>query len=197
MPQIPKRAIKRKDRRRGRVVSPESESDDDLHRDPTGSDGSNVGAVHFEPEDLSDEDESPRRPTAVRRTLRVRAASSNSDEGNKSVTHSVQPSKNKAQRKSGRFGKRKQIEDDSEAEDEVQPKKRKFVKGIRPSSSEEDEDFLDELDEHREHLPYHVGPGNVLCVQILLSLVYEPVARKQLFRRTWRDSKVSWLILRE
>ncbi|KIM87118.1 hypothetical protein PILCRDRAFT_300520 [Piloderma croceum F 1598] len=149
-PQTPKRANKPKVRKRGRVVSPESESDVDLHKNGTGSDGSDVGAVHFEPEDLSDENESPRRPTAMRRTPRVRAESSNSDEENKSAAPSVEPSKNKTRRKSSRFGKRKQVEEDSESEDELQPKKRKFVKGVRPSSPEDDEeDILDEVDEHR------------------------------------------------
>jgi len=153
--QIPKRANKPKARKRGRVASPESESDDALHKNATWSDGSDVGAVHFELEDLSDENESPRRPTAVRRKPRIRAGSSNSDDENKLDAHSVEPLKNKTRRKSGTFGKRKQVEEDSGSEDELQPKKRKFVKGVRPSSPEEDEeDILDEVDEHREHLLY-------------------------------------------
>jgi hypothetical protein len=157
IPQTPKRANKLKARKRGRFVSPESESDVDLHKNATGSDGSDVGAVHFEPEDLSDENESPRRPTTVRRTPRVKAESSNSDEENKSAAPSVEPSKNKTRRKSSRFGKRKQVVEDSgsDEEEELQPKKRKFVKGVRPSSPEEDEeDILDEVDEHRKHMLY-------------------------------------------
>ena len=47
-------------------------------------------------------------------------------------------------------GKRKQVNEESGSE-ELRPKKRRFIKGIRPSSPEEDEDdILNEVEEHRE-----------------------------------------------
>jgi hypothetical protein len=164
--QTPKRA-KPKSRKRGRVVSPESESDYDVDNKAAGSDDSDVGAIHFEPEviDVCDEDESPRRPRAIRQKPRLGAESSNSDEKNNYAALPGVSSMNKTRRKSGRFGKRKQVEEDSGSEEEVQPKKRKFIKGVRPSSPEEDEeDLLDEVDEHREHLLHILFVLNVVSV---------------------------------
>lgn len=140
-----------KAQKRGRVVSPESDSGPG--NNTAESDGSDVGAVHFEPEviDLSDEDESPRRPRTKRRTPRVRAESSSPDE--KSVATSGGSLRYGTRRKSKNIGKRKHVEDDSGSEDAGRPKMRKFVKGVRPSSPEEDDnDLLDEVDEHRELL---------------------------------------------
>src|ERR1700729_2850352 len=106
-PQTPKRA-KPKARKRRRVASPESDQDAD--HNTASSDGSDVGAVHFEPEviDLSDEDESPRRPTTKRRTPRVRAESASPDEEEMSAANFGKSSGKKTRRKSGNAGKKMQ-----------------------------------------------------------------------------------------
>jgi hypothetical protein len=138
-------------RKRGRVVSPES--DHYAVNNDARSDGSDVDAVRFEPKviDLSDEDESPRRPRTIRRTPHVRTDSTSQDE-EKSAASSGGSVRYETRRKSRRVGKRKQVED-SGSEEATQPKKRKFVKGVRPSSPEEDDDnILNEVDEHCELL---------------------------------------------
>ncbi|OBZ75568.1 Uncharacterized protein C17H9.06c [Grifola frondosa] len=116
--------------------------------DDDGSDSSNVGAIHFEPElrDTSDEGSPRRAPTKKRRILRAV-----SDDG------SPVPPSNQEETigvevvwKGRRPGaKRNQILDDEE-EEEVQPKRRKLVKGIRPPSPEyEEPDLMDEVDEDK------------------------------------------------
>lgn len=40
-----------------------------------------------------------------------------------------------------------------EEEEEPSPKKRRLVKGLKPSVSEEEIDLIDEVDEHRECYP--------------------------------------------
>jgi hypothetical protein len=167
-PQTPKR-VKLTQKRRGRVVNVGPDHNADEYSD--GSDGSDVGAVHFEQEviDLSDENESPRRPTTRRRTPRLRADTSSPDE--KSSEHSGGSTGNKTSRKRTSIGKRKQLLDAGSEDDkeEARPKKRKFVKGVRPSSPEEDEDdILDEVDENCKFfvlfdilfvLKYRLGSG--------------------------------------
>jgi len=148
MPQTPKH-LKPKARKRQRVASFESD-----HDDAAGSEDSDVNAVHFEPEDLylGDEDVSPRRPGTKRRTPHVGSESSSVDEKVESSATSGKSLGKKTQRISRNIAEKNQLEEDFGWED-VQPKKRKFVKGVRPSSPEEDEDdILDEIDEHRELL---------------------------------------------
>lgn len=148
-PQTPKR-VKHKPPKRRRIASPEPDCDIDNR-----SNDSDVDAVHFEPEviDLSDEDESPRRPTTKRRAPPVRAESVSQDEKEKSSAKSGR-APGKARRQ---ISKEKEVLEDSDPEEEVQPKKRKFIKGVRPSSPEKDLDnILDEVDEHRKLLIHSI-----------------------------------------
>lgn len=146
-------------RNRKRVPTLSSESEG------TESDASDVGAIQFEPEviDLSDGDESPRRPMAKRRTRRIRADSNSADEAEIHISHSCSSqdkSRGSLRRKSRRIGKRKQVNEESGSE-ELRPKKRKFIKGVRPSSPEEDEDdILNEVEEHRKFSLYIIRDFN-------------------------------------
>lgn len=124
--------------------SPEpSQSDDE-----TGSADSDVGAIQFEPEviDISDEDESPRRPKRrkslmVTDTLPERAPSDDSLEENIGVPVHWK----------GKKGKAKFVE---ESEEESQPRRHKLIKGVRPPTPEED-DVMDEVDENRKQSIIH------------------------------------------
>ncbi|KIJ69366.1 hypothetical protein HYDPIDRAFT_80164 [Hydnomerulius pinastri MD-312] len=102
---------------------------------------SDVGAIQFEPEviDVSDGEESPRRPKrrksqVVTDGLPEHAVSDISLQENSGV-----PARWK-----GKKGKAKAVEDSDE---ESQPRRSKFTKGIRPPTPEED-DVLDDVDEN-------------------------------------------------
>ncbi|TCD71879.1 hypothetical protein EIP91_000011 [Steccherinum ochraceum] len=133
-------------------------SDEDAQTPESGSD---VGAISFEPKviELTDSEEeaksSPQRKPATTRHIRKRRAKSDDeadsspldspDEGN-----SIMPIVWKGKGKAGQE-KRKVVVEDSDAEDaeeDVQPKRRKIVRGQRPPTPEPD-DLMEELDEHR------------------------------------------------
>ena len=141
---------------RRRVPTPEPES--------ASSDDSDVAGIKFEPEifDLSEEDSSPRRPKANGTSPSRRIVGSDDDEDSELNLRSMKRAK-----KNKKLGKRKQVIEESESEEEVQPKKRKFMRGVRPPSPEEDDvDILDEVEEHREsvfrvHQPFRCS-GDVL-----------------------------------
>lgn len=143
---------KTKTRKQRRVATPESDNED------AGSDSGDVAAICFEPEviDLSDVDESPRRPTAKRLTRRVVMADSDSaDEVEildvKPDSHQERKARKSSRRKGKRIEKRKKPALGSKSEEDRQPKKRKFIKGVRPSSpSEDEEDILNEVEEDRK-----------------------------------------------
>ncbi|KAG1753462.1 hypothetical protein EDB19DRAFT_831191 [Suillus lakei] len=131
---------KRQAKRKHKVIAVESDDSDDLAQD------SDVGAIKFEPEviEVSDEDDSPRRPSTKRRkkslvvtdSLPDVAASDSSLEDHIGI-----PTRWKGSKKGER--KRKAIAD---SEDESQPRRRKLVKGARPPSPEES--AIDEVDEN-------------------------------------------------
>ncbi|KIJ17435.1 hypothetical protein PAXINDRAFT_10268 [Paxillus involutus ATCC 200175] len=107
-----------------------------------GSEDSDVGAIHFEPEimDISDEDQSPRRPKrkksiVVTDTIPERELSDDSLEEN--IKMPV--------RWKGKKGKAKAIHD---SEEDAQPRRRKLIKGVRPPTPQEDS-VLDEVDENQ------------------------------------------------
>lgn len=141
---------KTKTQTRERVETPEPQ-----HLDVDGDD-SDVGAIKFEPEviDLSDEDESPRRPGTKRQARHVEADSDSLNEDavtNVDSERSLSKNGKNLGRKSRRIQKRKHKEN-IESEDSAQPKRRRFIKGTRPPTPEEDEDIADEVEAHREHV---------------------------------------------
>lgn len=115
-------------------------------------DGSDVAAIRFEPEviELSDENASPRRPMTQRHVPRPRGSSVILDEEDAHSAVSDESDAKKATQRKKKLGKRKFILDqsDSQEEEEIQPRKRKLVKGVRPPSEEKDDDIMDEVDEH-------------------------------------------------
>lgn len=118
-------------------------------------DSSGIAAIRFEPEvDLSDEDASPRRPTARRRGgLATQAHEVKLDDDEKDDFFSTRSDSSSSEyRKDIRLGKRKQVTELSESEDEhVQPRRRKLIKGTRPLSIDsDDENLLEEVEEHRK-----------------------------------------------
>lgn len=118
-------------------------------------DTSDVDAIQFEPDviELSDEDASPRRPTTQRRGVpatQARGLKLDDDSGDLFSTRS--DSSISESRKKVRLGKRKQVVELSESEEEaVQPRRRKLIKGTRPPSVDSDgEDLMEEVEEHRK-----------------------------------------------
>ncbi|GBE81968.1 hypothetical protein BKA93DRAFT_821589 [Sparassis latifolia] len=119
----------------------------------SGSESTDVAAIHFEPEDQdSDEDRQPRPSMSTKKKVRHARSGSEEMEEVEDVASSQDeetvesPVAWKGKRKGT---KRKQVLDDSE-EEEVHPKMRKLVRGIRPPSPDEEEaDILDEVDEER------------------------------------------------
>lgn len=122
-----------------------------------GSSSSDVGGIGFEPQVVevsSDEGsakDSPRRPTATQRRTRKRRAdsaertpvviSSESEGENIGVPVTWKHKANDTK------GKRKRTVLDSDSE-ETQPRKSKLIKGVRPSTPDnDDEDLLEEVDE--------------------------------------------------
>ncbi|KAG2111588.1 uncharacterized protein F5147DRAFT_685863 [Suillus discolor] len=134
---VKKRQVKQKHK----VIALDSDTCDDLEQD------SDVGAIKFEPQviDVSDEDDSPRRPSARRfkKSLVVTdslpdvAASDNSLEDHIGIPIAWKGSKN---------GKRKKRKAIADSDDESQPRKRKLIKGARPPSPEGS--VIDEVDEN-------------------------------------------------
>lgn len=134
---------KRQVKQEHKVIALDSDTCDDLEQD------SDVGAIKFEPQviDVSDEDDSPRRPSArrfkksfvVTDSLPDMAASDDSLEDHIGIPIAWKGSK-KGKRK------RKAIAD---SDDESQPRKRKLIKGARPPSPEGS--VIDEVDENGKH----------------------------------------------
>ncbi|KAG2034904.1 hypothetical protein BDR03DRAFT_963948 [Suillus americanus] len=123
-----------------KVIALDSDTSDDLAQD------SDVGAIKFEPEviDVSDEDDSPRRPSTrrLKKSLVVTdslpdvAASDDSLDDRIGIP---------MRWKGGNKGKRKRTAI-ADSDDESQPRKRKLVKGARPASPEGS--VIDEVDEN-------------------------------------------------
>lgn len=131
-------------------------------RSPTSSEGegsqsSDAGVIHFEPEIIElddDEDASPRRPIN-RRSARHAIVGSQAknplvfDDNDEEAEDAEVPRKGKAGVK-----RRSAVMNFEEEEEEVKPKKRKLVRGVRPPSPEEDEySLMNEVDEERKIVP--------------------------------------------
>jgi hypothetical protein len=133
---------KRQARRKYQITTFDSDESESVEQD------SDVDAIKFEPEiiEVSEEDDSPRRPT--RSTTKRRRLYAETDdlpdaaESDRSLEDGIGiPTRWKGSRK----GKRRAIAD---SDDESQPRKQKFVKGARPPSPEES--VIDEVDENRK-----------------------------------------------
>jgi hypothetical protein len=116
-----------------------------------GEDKSDVGAIQFETETLIVSDEKETSPRAAKTKKPMRLARADSDEGNGNKRVSGDDSEGdrgvpvRWNPKGKGTRKRAQIAD-SNSEGELQPKRRKLIKGIRPSSPED----CDELDADSE-----------------------------------------------
>ncbi|KAH8106967.1 hypothetical protein BXZ70DRAFT_1028583 [Cristinia sonorae] len=118
---------------------------------------SDIGAIPFEPDviEISDSEEeaksSPRRPRAPRRVRGNRARSSEDDaepfagisEEDNIGLPVTWKDKGKVVEK-----QRKRVVEDSDAEEDIQPKRRKFIRGSRPLTPEPT-DLMEELDEDK------------------------------------------------
>ncbi|KAG2368606.1 hypothetical protein BDR07DRAFT_1325025 [Suillus spraguei] len=141
-PPTPGPVKKRQAKQKHRIIALDSDTSDNFAQD------SDVGAIKFEPEviDVSDEDDSPRRPSTrrLKKSLIVTdslpdvAASDDSLEDRIGI-----PIRWKGDNKGKRKRKRTAIAD---SDDESQPRKRKLVKGARPPSPEGS--IIDEVDEN-------------------------------------------------
>ena len=161
-----KRTKSPKKRRREitREKSPSEESDGD-------SDTGALRAIRFESQEedthtggstmevtSSSEDEdqivSPSRPkrTATQAKRRVRASSGSSADSDIEVIGGSAGAPRKGKRRLKRRLMSSDEENATETEEEgiPSPKKRRLVKGLKPSTSEEEINLMDEVDEHRE-----------------------------------------------
>lgn len=163
--------------RRRRAADIDSPSDDD-----GGSTSSNVGGIGFVKKVVeilsSEEDEeirSPRRPTATqRKTRRLRAESEEHSPTFVSEASDIEETgvpvhwKKKAP---GAKGKRKRTVLDTDSDEELQPRKSKLVKGVRPlTPEEEEENMLDEVDEQSKPCP-------LVSLAVNLSIKYKELLR--------------------
>jgi len=165
---------KRQARRRHKITAIDSDESEDVEKD------SDVDAIKFEPEviDVSDEDDSPRRPT--RSTTRRKRFSAESDdlqgaaESDGSLEDCIGiPTQWKGIRK----GKRRAIAD---SDDESQTRRRKFVKGARPPSPEES--VINEVDENRK-LDLFFSSRCYIYYQTLSNRVFGHATRRRHFKK--------------
>ena len=134
-PPKPRRPVARQ---KHKITMYDSEESEHSERD------SDVGAIKFEPEviDVSDDDDSPRRPTRSNKRRRDLLNETDAVESNGSLEDGVGTP---IQWKGSRKRKGRIIAD---SDDESHTRKRKFVKGARPPSPEES--AMDEVDENRK-----------------------------------------------
>ena len=158
------RSPKKRRRKAARRESPLEESGGD-------SDTEGLQAIRFESQEeethtggstievtSSEEDEetlivSPSRPkrTATQAKRRVRASSGSSDSDVEAIGGSAgAPRKGKRRLKRRLMSSDEENATETEEEGVPSPKKRRLIKGLKPSTSEEEIDLLDEVDEHRE-----------------------------------------------
>ena len=140
-----------------------SEDEEENGSEGGGSTSSDVGAIGFEPKaaavsSTSDNESithSPRKPASTPRKIRKRRAGSIPGSPISIDSDSPEPVGVPVFRKGGAtVGKRKHaaLQDSSEEEnDDIQPRRRKLVKGVRPPTPEEDSaDLLEEVDSNSE-----------------------------------------------
>ena len=154
-------------------------------------------------EDEEDQIVSPRlKRTATQASRRIRASSGSSDSDVEMIGGSAG-----APRKGRRRVKRRLMssdeEDPTETEEEEapSPKKRRLVKGLKPSTSEEEINLKDEVDEDRECDPPN---GNRSCCsgvvlilrQVLSAHVYEHETRRPPSNKVLKRSDVCYPTLR-
>ncbi|PCH38064.1 hypothetical protein WOLCODRAFT_96408 [Wolfiporia cocos MD-104 SS10] len=147
--EIATRGLKRK-ARKVKYTSDNDESDPStIPGDEDESQSSDAGAIRFEPEviDIDDDEErSPRRPTKKGQKMRIIDESDEQAQPNPDSSEEEGAGIPVAWKRK-RSGKQKQVIADESESEEVRPRKRKFIRGMRPlSSPEDDADLLDEVD---------------------------------------------------
>jgi hypothetical protein len=177
-PSSPPAPVKRQARRNPTIATFDSDESESVEQD------SDVDAIKFEPEviDVSDEDDSPRRP--IRSTKRHKKFHAETDdlpdaaESDGSLEDGIGiPMRWKGNQK----GKRRAIED---SDDESQTRRRKFVKGARPPSPEES--VMGEIDKNRK-LNLLSSLQCYIYYQTLSSRVSALATRRQHFRKILRS----------
>lgn len=137
-----------------RKPEPASVPADNNENDDSDGDTSDVDAIRFEPDviELSDEDASPRRPTAHHRNAPpTQARGMKLDDDSSDFFSARSDGSGLESQKKVILGKRKQVAELSESEEEdMQPRRRKLIKGTRPPSIDSDDDLMEEVEEHRE-----------------------------------------------
>jgi hypothetical protein len=169
---------KKQAKQKHKNIALDSDTSDDLAQD------SDVGAIKFEPEviDVSDEDDSPRRPSTrrLKKSLVVTDSLLDVIASDSSLEDRIGiPLRWKGSNKGK--NKRKAIAD---SDDENQPRKRKLVKGARPPSPEGN--VIDEVDENGE-LYLRSSLRRYMCFQTSLSRVFVLATRKQHFKDVLRS----------
>lgn len=132
---------------------------------------SDVGAIPFESntieisEDEDDEKSSSKRPKTTQRRLRLRRAGSE-EVGDMNDLNEETVGVPVTWKGKGRAGKRKQATISSSSDEDPQPRRKKFTKGVRPSTPEAS-DLRDEVDEHSADHHSDMGSGLTLWLGII------------------------------
>jgi len=111
-------------------------------------------------EDEDDKIVSPSRPkrTTTQAKRKICASSGSSDSDVEAIGGSAgAPRKAKRRLKRKLMSSDEEDETETEEEGEPSPKRRRLIKGLKPSTSEEDIDLMDEVDEDRECDPQNGG----------------------------------------
>jgi hypothetical protein len=115
---------------------------------------------------------SPRlKRTATQASRRIRASSGSSDSDVEVIGGSAGAPRKGKRRLKRRLMSSDEEEDPTETEEEAapSPKKRRLVKGLKPSTSEEEINLNDEVDEDREYGPPNANCG--CCADIVAGII--------------------------
>jgi hypothetical protein len=154
-------------------------------RDSTdeGEDGSDVGRVAFEREVIivsdEDEDQAPR----LRKRTRLANIDSDLEQEDSSSGLSDREVDEEVPMRRGRKGKKRIKIVDTDSEGEIQPTRRKLIRGIRPSTPD---DSSDELDADSEGQP--TSESACELIYLILSEIIEPRLRARGKKSTFQKN---------
>ncbi|OCH94983.1 hypothetical protein OBBRIDRAFT_884303 [Obba rivulosa] len=135
-------------RRRARAKTPPKRPTLKSDDEDEGSESSDVAAIRFEPTAIEVSDEERPLRTHLSQKRKSRQVRDDSEEQEMPASSEEEPEESPIVRKRA-SGKRKLTVSGSEEED-IQPKRRKLLKGVRPPSPDEEKsDLLDEIDEDK------------------------------------------------